>query len=758
MRTFPLSRVTLLDSPFARAAAVDLEYVLAMDPDRLLAPVLREAGLEPRAAGYGNWEDSGLDGHIGGHYLSALALLAVVTGEEEPRRRFEYLVSELARAQNAIGTGYVGGIPGGAALFEQLRGGGLEAARSLGSSDHWVPWYNLHKTFAGLLDAHRLLGQEQALSIVSGLADWWLDIAATMDDEAFEAMLDTEFGGMNDAYAELAAITGRQDYADMALRFSHRALLEPLLEHRDDLTGRHANTQIPTVVGYATTAAVRGDRALHDAADFFWHQVTRSRSVAIGGNSVREHFHALDDFSSMIEDREGPESCNTYNMLKLTKALAAADLKPEYLDFAERAILNHQLASQHPKLGGFVYFTSLRPRHYRVYSQPELGMWCCVGTGLEAQAKYGELIFGEHDDALSVNLFIPALLDMPEFGGRLRLETGFPHSEVVTLTLELEQPRSFTLRLRVPGWCDDLDGLSVNGEAVAGTPVAGALLLERCWQPGDSVTFRLPVPLSAERLPDGSPWQAYFAGPVLLAARTGDHNLAGLRADDSRMGHVARGPLLGFADLPVVADLPAGEVLTRVGPMRYRLATIDPVGEIDLVPFYEIHDSRYSVYWPVAERSAVSVRRAELVAADRESLALDTMTVDKIAFGEQQPESDHGFQGEETTVTVDLNGRRARSTTAAMAVTLKDEEGTGRLLRVGYRLGGDPAGVAIRIDGHLVAEETFAAGEEAFDVDYGLSDQITTAAVGVFQLEFEALNGLSTPGITTIRLIRWVSP
>ena len=755
MKAFPLSRVTLLDGPLARAVRTDLEYVLALDPDRLLAPFLREAGLEPRAASYGNWESGGLDGHIGGHCLSALALLAVVTGEAEPRRRLDRMVAELARAQRALGTGYIGGVPGGAALFERLRGGGAEAAAALGSSDHWVPWYNLHKTFAGLIDAYRLLGHRQAFDVVLRLADWWLEIAATMDDEAFETMLDTEFGGMNEAFADLAALTGRQDLADMALRFSHRAVLDPLLERRDSLTGRHANTQIPKAVGYAATAAVRGDAALREAAAFFWREVVQRRSVAIGGNSVREHFHAACDFSTMIEDREGPESCNTYNMLKLTKLLAETSFEPEHLDFVERAILNHQLPSQHPEHGGLVYFTSMRPRHYRVYSQPELGMWCCVGTGIEAQAKYGEWVFGEHEGALSVNLFVPAELDAPEFGGRFRLETEFPAAEEVRLILDLDEPRELRLRLRVPGWSDGLEDLTVDGRRAEAEPVPGGLVLDRTWRPGDVVAFRVPLRLWAERLPDRSAWQAYFAGPVLLASRDGEQGLTGLRADDSRMGHLAHGPLLGFADVPVVEDLDVDRVLTREGPLRFRLATADPVGEVELVPFYEVHDSRYTVYWPVADAADVGKRRAALAEADRGTLALDARTVDAIAFGEQQPESDHGYRGEETRVVVDAAGRRSRRTAASMSVTLRDSGHESRILRIGYRLDGGSASVAVRLNGTPIAVESWDGMEASFDLDYGLPGALTSAArTDELELEFTAVEGRETPGITTVRLLR----
>jgi DUF1680 family protein len=734
MKFFPLDRVRLLPGPFSDAVRVDLDYVMGLDPDRLLAPFLREAGLPAVAESYGNWEDSGLDGHTAGHYLSALALLWAATGDPAPRERLEAVVAELARAQEAAGTGYVGGVPGGAALFASLHDG-AEAARRLGSSAHWVPWYNLHKTFQGLIDAHTVAGSQAALDVVTRLADWWLDIAATIDDETFETMLDTEFGGMNDALAQLAALTGRDDYAAMARRFSHRALLDPLLDRRDALTGLHANTQIPKAVGYATTAAVTGDAEILAAADFFWRTVVDRRTVAIGGNSVREHFHDTGDFAPMIEDREGPESCNTYNMLKLTRALAEAKLRPEHLDFAERALFNHVLASQHPDRGGFVYFTSMRPRHYRNYSARDLGFWCCVGTGVEG-------------DALAVNLFVPAELDTPEFEGRVRLETGFPFDDAVRLTLLLDHPRRFPLRLRRPGW-GELADVEVNGQTLAGEGVPGALLYEREWQPGDVVTFRVPLTPRAERLPDGSPWQAYLAGPMVLAARAGTEHLAGLVADDSRMGHIAQGALKGFGDLPIVADGVADVVGT--GPLAFRAVALDPPGAtIDLEPFAHLHDARYTVYWPVVD-GGVAARRERLLAQD-EGVSLDSRTIDKVALGEQQPESDHGFRG--TATEVGLSGdRRWRSTRETMAVTLRRDENRWCRLAVGYVTSG--AGrVVVTVAGRVVGEESFDSVGELLTGEYDVTEALGMHSGDTVDVEFSSPDGLPTPGIATIRLLR----
>ena len=269
MEFFPPTRVRLDGGSFAAALQVDLAYVRALDADRLLAPFLHEAGLTPRAPAYGSWEGEGLGGQTGGHYLSALSYLWAATGEGDLRDRLEYALSELARAQDARGTGYVGGVPGGASLFAALAVDGVATARAFGESPNWVPWYNLHKTFQGLIDAHLVAGDAQALGMVTRLGEWWLAIAADVDDATFETMLATEFGGMNEVFARLAMITGRDDFAAMALRFSHHAILDPLQEGRDALTGLHANTQIPKAVGYA----ISPDAGIRSAADVFWRTV-----------------------------------------------------------------------------------------------------------------------------------------------------------------------------------------------------------------------------------------------------------------------------------------------------------------------------------------------------------------------------------------------------------------------------------------------------------------------------------------------------
>jgi hypothetical protein len=451
LTSFPLVDVRLLDSPFKHAEQTNLQYLLAMEPDRLLAPYRREAGLPLKTESYGNWESSGLDGHIGGHYLTALALMYASTGNEVVLQRLNYMVDELKKCQEKNGNGYLGGIPDGDDAWKALAKGKIKVD-NFSLNDKWVPWYNLHKTYAGLRDAYVYAGNETAKTMLIKLSEWALQLTEPLSDEQMELMLRSEYGGMNEIFVDVAELTGDKKYLNLAKRFSHRLLLNPLLEGKDELTGMHANTQIPKVVGFKRIADATGDKKWNDAARFFWETVVEERSVAIGGNSVKEHFHPADDFQAMIEDVEGPETCNTYNMLKLSKLFYESSGNLKYLDFYERGLYNHILSSQHPDTGGLVYFTPMRPNHYRVYSQVDKAMWCCVGSGIENHGKYGELIYAHQGDQLYVNLFIPSTLNWREKKIKVRQETA-PRRHCGRLTRPQRHIRVPRPRTVVRGCC-----------------------------------------------------------------------------------------------------------------------------------------------------------------------------------------------------------------------------------------------------------------------------------------------------------------
>ncbi len=666
IKLFPLRDIRLLESPFSDAVKINRQYLLAHDPDRLLAPFRREAGLEPKARPYGNWESSGLDGHTAGHYLSALSLMMASRADpnREFHRRLDYMIDELADVQKANGNGYIGGIPGSKDYWKNVAEGHVELMRN-----KWAPWYNLHKMFAGLRDAYLEGGNEKARDLLVGFGDWCEQVTSGLTDAQMQQMLGTEYDGMNEVLADIYAITGNKKYIELAKRFNHRAVFEPLENHQDRLTGLHANTQIPKIIGMECIAALVHDETLHTGAEFFWETVTQNRSVAFGGNSVSEHFNDPKDFGRMIGHREGPETCNTYNMLRLTELLFKAEPKAAYADYYERALYNHILASINPKQPGYVYFTPIRPDHYRVYSQPEQAFWCCVGTGMENPGKYGEFIYARARNGVYVNLFIPSELSVPDDGMVLRQETTFPDEERTQLNLQLKKPTTFTLNIRHPAWIDAGDfAVKINGRSVAveSTPSSYASI-RREWKNGDTVDVELPMHTRVEHLPDGSDWVAILYGPIVLAKPDGTDNMNGLFANEGRMAHVAHGPMIPLDKIPALLTTEE-ELIKHVvpepsaGQLHFRIMDVIEPAEskgLPLIPFFRLHERRYQMYWQLTTAEQIAAKKEKLADEERARAAREAATIDQVSIGEQQPEVEHEFKGERTETGIN-EGRRWR--------------------------------------------------------------------------------------------------
>lgn len=761
---FPLGRVRLLDGPFRHAQEVNRRYLLAHDVDRLLAPFRIEAGLPSPQPKYPNWESMGLSGHTGGHYLTALAQEWAASGDPEWRRRLDAMVAGLAECQQAGGDGYVGGIPRGRTLWDDIAAG-RHNFQSFSLNGAWVPWYNEHKLFAGLRDAWVLGGNAQARAVLVRLADWCDTLLARLTDGQMQAMLGTEHGGMNEVLADVYALTGDAKYLRLAQRFSHRAILSPLLRHEDQLTGLHANTQIPKVTGFARIAEVGGDASWRDAARYFWNRVAGPRSVAFGGNSEREHFNPSDDFSALLESREGPETCNTYNLLRLTEVLFRAEPAARYADYYERALYNHILASQHPDHGGYVYFTPIRPRHYRVYSRPETCFWCCVGTGMENHGKYGAFIYARSaaGDALFVNLFVASELDWTERGVRLRQETSFPDAERTTLTITTAQPQRFTLRLRHPAWCAQ-PVIVINGQpqAVASSP-SSYVGIEREWRDGDRIELTLPMTTTLERLPDGSDYAAVLHGPIVLAAPTGTGPLEGLIANDGRMAHVSPGPYLPLDGAPMLvgdsAQLAAGlrpvagRPLTFTAPDLIRPQAFDG---LELRPFFRVHDTRYMLYWRTVTAEQYPAVVAALEASERARLALEARTLDRVAPGEQQSEVEHGFAGEATRTgaTHGLRWREAVGGWFAYTLNATDAAGAALELIVTYDGSERDRRFDLLVNDRVLATVELAGGrrDRLVDVVYPLPAGL--AASGPVTVKFTAREKSRTGSVYGLRLAK----
>lgn len=709
VKYFNLSDVKLLESDFKNAQDLDKQYLLALEPDRLLAPFLREAGLEPKAESYPNWEATGLDGHIGGHYLTALSLMYAATGGEEIKQRLDYMISELKRCQEANGDGYIGGVPSGKAMWDEVKSGVIRAG-GFDLNGSWVPLYNIHKTFAGLRDAWIYAGNETAKTMLIAMTDWMLELTADLNDEQVQTMLNSEHGGLNETFADVYAITGEEKYLELAKRFSHRVILDPLIKHEDELNGKHANTQIPKVIGYERIAELGGDASWADASLFFWNEVVNDRSICIGGNSVREHFHPKDDFSGMINSVEGPETCNTYNMLKLTSMLYKNNgNNSRFIDYYEKALYNHILSSINPDNGGLVYFTPMRPNHYRVYSQPQTSFWCCVGSGIENHGKYGEMIYAHSDNSLYVNLFIPSVLNWQEKETEVVLETKFPDEDKVFLTINPKETSKFQLHVRYPSWVEPgALKMLVNGkESKYQVSENGYAVVNREWQEGDKVELVLPMKVTTEQLEDGTNNYAFEYGPIVLAAETGTEDLRGLFADDSRMGHVAQGKMIPLKERPIIGSAP--ESLTAMvdkkdsDKLAFSLQGLYPeeYDGIELIPFYRVHEARYNIYWTCAAEEELQKMVQAIEKEEQARIALEEITVDKVESGEQQPESDHfvKFEGSRTGY---LNDYHYRDTRRFFSYNLKNTDNKGRFIYLKYFDSPNPRSAEIIVNNNSV--------------------------------------------------------
>ena len=754
---FSVNDVKLTQSDFKHAEDMDIRYLLGIDPDRLLAPYLKEAGLTPKAQNYTNWENTGLDGHIGGHYLSALSYMYASTGNAEIKGRLDYFISELKRCADANGNGYISGVPDGKKKWKEISEGNIRAS-SFGLNDGWVPLYNIHKIFAGLRDAYLLTGNKDAKQMFINLTAWMYDLTKGLSDDQLQRMLDSEHGGLNETFADAAAISGDERFMQLAKRFSHKKVLDPLLRGEDRLTGMHANTQIPKVIGYKRIADIEGNDQWDKAAQFFWKTVVDNRSITIGGNSVREHFHPADDFSSMLTSEQGPETCNTYNMLRLTKMLYETSADTHYMDYYERALYNHILSTVNPIQGGFVYFTPMRSGHYRVYSQPQTSFWCCVGSGMENHARYGEMIYSHGGaDNLYVNLFIPSELT---WGKTLITQTNrFPAEEATTITVNPKKPAEFTIRVRIPEWTDASKMQpTVNGQPVEAKAEGGYLAISRKWAKGDKLHVQLPMSLRAVSLPDKSDNYSFMYGPIVLASSLGKQEQLGLFADDSRGGHIAGGRQLPLQDMPVlVADknnLMANITKVEGRPMTFRLTGSVPekYAEMTLVPFSSLHECRYMVYWPVVSQQDWQAKQEEIARAEAERQAIEQATADKVICGEQQPESDH-FVKMERVRNGDFNGRHWRMAEKGgwFSYDMRTNSQAVKKLQV-ICSGNDRSDASVQVNGKEVGIINPANVREPQTFTFDLSD--VKVKEGILVVKFSPKSKDVTPRFFEVRLMK----
>jgi DUF1680 family protein len=762
-RPLPLSDVRLTGGPLKNAQELDVKYLLELEPDRMLYYLRKSAGLEPRTnEGYGGWDGPGrnLTGHIAGHYLSAVSCMYAATGDSRFKQRADYLVQQLKEVQDKQGDGYIGALMGtegkdgtnhlvdGKTLFQELAAGKIRSG-GFDLNGMWSPWYVEHKIFAGLRDAYRLTGNKDALAVEIKFADWAAGIVTNLDDAQDQKMLSTEFGGMNEVLADLYADTGDEQWLALSGRFEHKAIIDPLANHQDILGGKHGNTQVPKVIGDLKRYIYSGNATDGAASEFFWDQVVEHHSFATGGHGHDEYFWPPDKLNDIVEGRDD-ESCNVYNMLKMTRTLFAIHPDIKYADFEERALYNHVLASIDPKDGRTCYMVPVGQGVQHEYQDMLHDFTCCVGTGMENHALLGDGIYYESGDKLWVNLYAPSIAEWKSKGVTLTMKTDFPEDGPAVLQLTLKSKKHFTLALRRPSWAGDGFAVTINGETFRDLPAPDSYVeLNRTWKNGDAVALTLPKALHAEPLPDNPERVALMRGPLVLAGDLGPERRRG--------GYGNRSNQQDAVPVFVAADRPLAEWLKPVPdrPGAFRTDGVGQPKDVTLVPFYQLPERTYAIYWDLLTPQEWAKKAADMAAESERQHQLQLATVAFAQPGEMQTERDFNEQGEDSSPDR-VMGRPARRGRNWFSFDLPvDSSHPMSLVATYYSDEWRKRTFDILVDGQKIGEQVVEKGgaPHFYDVEYAVPADLVKDKQKV-TVRFQATDGNEIAAVFGIRIIR----
>ena len=749
---FQLQNVQLLDGPFRDAMLRDKAYLLSLNPDRLLYTFRLNYGLSTsNAVPHGGWEAPGVQvrGHIMGHYLSACSLMYASTGDPQFKARVDYLVSQLANCQAAAtGNGFH---PGYLSAFPESY---IDTVVANGPV--WAPWYTIHKIMAGLLDAYQVTGNTQALVVLTNEANWVKSRIDPLTTAQIQAMLNTEFGGMGEVLASIYAVTGNANYLKTAQAFDHQAVFAPLAAQSDQLDPLHVNTQIPKIIAAAREYELTGTASYQTIASFFWQRVTQYRSFAIGVPGDNEWFFPTNTFPQHLSPATA-ETCNAYNLLKLTRYLFAMNPSVPLMDYYERGLYNDVLASQEPTEGMMTYLMSLKPGHFKTYSTPEDSFWCCVGTGMENHSKYGDTIYFHDTNSLYVNLFIASQLSWPDKGLLVRQDTTWPQTNTARLTFTCTNPVPLTLKIRFPSWAQLGMALTLNGSPLTFTNQPGSYVsVTRTWQTGDQLQIQIPFALRTEALPDNTDPStvALFDGPILLAGELGAYQMPN---SDFALG---QGDLLGVSDPltpAMVCDtngLIANTVAVAGQPLTFQTTNIGEPYDVKFIPFYQTHHQRYSVYWKLLTPAAWQQQVSTLSTAD----AVD---VDSISPGNSVSDTAHSVQSSNsfTGVYAGTSWRDARNG-GWFSYVVKVLANRPMTLDCTY-WGSDTGGRVfdILVNGQIIATQTLTNNlpGQLFHVQYPVPTSLTTGKTNV-TVTFQAHAGLTAGGVFGLQMMSALVP
>lgn len=750
-RPLPLSSVRVTGGPLKRAQDLNAEYLLKLEPDRMMAYYRKRAGLEPKSQGYPGWDGDGrnLTGHIAGHYLSGVSLMFAATGDTRFKERADYLLKEMKEVQDKNADGYLGAIEGLREKFAEVAKGNIKST-FFDLNGLWSPWYTLHKTFAGLRDAYRFTGNPTALELEVKYAAWAEMVLKPLTPEQTQQVLNTEFGGMNEVLADLYADTGDKRWLNLSRRFDHHAFLDPLKRREDKLAGQHGNTQVPKMLGVLMQYIYTGEQPDGTAAEFFWDAVVNDHTYATGGHGKDEYFGPPDQLAERVDGRTN-ETCNVYNMLKMTRRLFAIHPEIKYAEFDERALFNHILASIDPEDGRTCYMVPVGRGVRHEYQDMFRSFTCCVGSGMESHALHGSGIYYESGDRLWINLYVPSTASWKGAGANVAMTTSFPEGDAATLNFTLQKSKSFTVALRRPSWAGDGFAVKVNGKSVTQLPRPGSYVeLKRTWKTGDSVSLVLPKKLHLEELADNKRRAALMWGPLVLAGDLGPE----------RRGGPSESPGLVTGEKPLTEWLqPVRDNLGVYRTVGVGRNTEGQTNEVEFVPFYRLHRRTYSVYWDLHTDESWTRKIEELNAERTRQQKLEAATTAFLTPGDSEKEKTFNAKSEESASdrVQGRVGRRAKkwfsyelpvdpAKSMALVVTFSTEERAKRSFE-------------ILVDGQRVGEgsiERYPPGSPTgrfYDIDYKLPAELIKDKQKV-TIRFQSTGGNETATVFGIRIIR----
>lgn len=630
-----MGEVKLLDGIFKVSENKGKEYLVYLDIDRLIAPCYEAIGLKPKKERYGGWEQKAISGHSLGHFLSALSHMYVATGDLNIKEKLNYVIDELSYLQDLDKTGYVSGFKKD--CFNKVFSRDFNVTRfELG--DSWVPWYSIHKIYAGLLDVYKLVHNEKALSVLIKLSDWAKEGLDNLTEEEFDKMLYCEHGGMCEFFGELYEVTQDNKYLELAIRFIDKEIIYPLIDKKDELEGKHANTQIPKVLGIAKIYDITKEEKYKNASEYFWDIVTNERSYAIGGNSIDEHFGKIGSEALGVTTAE---TCNTYNMLKLTEYLYKWNHDVKYMDYYEKALYNHILASQDPISGMKTYFVSTKPGHFKVYCSKDNSFWCCTGTGMENPAKYIRNIYYEEDNKIYINLFISSSMKIEDKNIKISQITDFPKEEKTKIVIEESNNETYEIKVRIPYWIKDDFKVKVNEREIDIKEDDGYISINRLWEENDILEVSLNMDLHIYKSREDKKKVCFMYGPLVLAGALGRDNFpeTDILEDHLKLNHY-KGidvPILISDDTDLLKNIKKIENNNLEFEVDINNETDNY--KIKLIPFYEIHHERYTIYFNSMTKD--EYKNKEFLNYDE---LLEDITIDKINFSEQQMEIEHKLE------------------------------------------------------------------------------------------------------------------